>query len=303
MRFNRSLLSLLVLGTGSRVLGHMLMSDPPSLRFKGNPHSSNPDYSLTSPLSGAASYPCKGYHTLIGSPEGAPVASWGAGETHSMTITGGAPHGGGSCQVSISVDGGNTFHVIHSYVGACPVGAESTFRFTIPPDTPSTESALLGWTWFNNLGNREMYMDCAVVTIRGGFGGGSGGFSSLPAPLKANIGNGCSTVDSTNVLFLNPGPNLDMLGSGTPPVGNCGPVSGGSPAPAQQPQQPQQPPAPNPGSSDSTQSPGSVVPDPGTWTPGNTWPSNFKSAASKSLGTAPSFLASTLLIIIINLFN
>ncbi|KAK3359569.1 hypothetical protein B0T25DRAFT_447104 [Lasiosphaeria hispida] len=326
MRFTHSFLGPLILGTGSRVLGHMLMSDPPSLRFKGNPHASNPDYSLTSPLQGADAYPCKGYHKLIGSPEGAPVATWGAGETHSMTIEGGAPHGGGSCQASISVDGGSTFRVIHSYVGGCPAGSQSTFSFTVPSDTPSTESALLGWTWFNNMGNREMYMDCAVVTIRGGSGGRGGGFSSLPAPLKANIGNGCSTVDSTNVLFPDPGPYVDRLGPGTPPVGSCGPApssnpgngSGGDPSS----EAGSSSGSPNygspdyygnpgnsgnpgsPGSSGGMQSPGSMQPDPGNWTPGNTWPSGFNSAASEGLRVAASsILASAILTIFIHLFN
>jgi hypothetical protein len=112
-------------------------------------------------------------------------------------------------------------------------------------------------TWFNELGNREMYMNCAVVTISGGkrrrrsfeddasdFGNGTtndlaprAGLSG-PTIFIANIGNGCTTVDSRDVVFPSPGSVVQYgsnAGNRNDPSGTCdgqsftgGSVSGGS---------------------------------------------------------------------------
>ncbi|KAK0652726.1 hypothetical protein B0T16DRAFT_435330 [Cercophora newfieldiana] len=209
--------------------GHMFMSDPPALRAKNNQFTTDPDYSITTPL-GPGKYPCKGYHNLLGAPQGTPVKTWTAGDKYNLTIQGGAPHGGGSCQASISTDGGKSFKVIHSWIGGCPgtSGQESSFNFRLPADTPSSDAALFSWTWFNLLGNREMYSDCAVVKISGGSGSESTAFSSRPDPLVANVGNGCTTVDTKSVVFPNPGPDVDVAdNNGALPVGDCGAVVGG----------------------------------------------------------------------------
>ncbi|KAK0727664.1 extracellular protein, partial [Lasiosphaeria miniovina] len=208
---------------------HMEMSYPPPLKSKFNPSSgSNVDYSMTSPLHADGSdYPCKGYLSLLGTPTGAPVASWTAGESHNMTIVGGAVHGGGSCQASVSVDGGKTFRVVHSYVGGCPSGASSSFAFQLPADVPASKAGIFAWTWNNNLGNREMYMNCAIVDIAGGSGGSSGvAFDSRPAVFVADVGNGCTTLDSANVLYPDPGPDVTGdTSTAKPPIGaSCGTV-------------------------------------------------------------------------------
>ncbi|CRK32497.1 hypothetical protein BN1708_016119, partial [Verticillium longisporum] len=95
-------------------------------------------------------------------------ASWQAGQTYNLTIEGGANHNGGSCQASLSFDGGKTFKVVKSYVGGCPPAGTSTYDFTLPDDTPAADDALFAWTWFNQVGNREMYMNCAVVSTKAG---------------------------------------------------------------------------------------------------------------------------------------
>jgi len=283
------LLGLPLFALGS-VSAHMMLSPPVPLRSKLNSFT-NPahiDYSMTSPLSSSgADFPCKGYHSLLNTPEGSPVVTWTAGSTQKFTLAGGgAGHGGGSCQASLSVDGVKTFRVLHSYIGGCPnpQGGEggSSFEFHLPRDVPSSEAAVFAWTWFNNLGNREMYMNCAVVKITGGgqhfheagVGGGIGllahtattpglgnmtattttdedgnqnrtwtgtgrykykyeyrhenannhknktriarggteiPFTHRPEIFTANIGNGCRTVDSKNVLFPNPGPDVTVV--------------------------------------------------------------------------------------------
>ncbi|KAK3308449.1 uncharacterized protein B0T15DRAFT_410891 [Chaetomium strumarium] len=209
----------------------MEMTYPPPLKSKANPYSgTNVDYSMTSPLKADGSdFPCKGYLSLLDAPEGKAVASWTAGGEYNFTISGGAAHGGGSCQAALSVDGGKTFRVVHSYEGGCPGQGESSFKFGLPGDTPATEGGIFAWSWFNHLGNREMYMNCAVVDIvtgggtRGGDRNGKGvPFSSRPELFKANIGKGCRTVDSADVAFPDPGPDVHSTGKAVPPAGTCG---------------------------------------------------------------------------------
>ncbi|KAF6804709.1 extracellular protein [Colletotrichum sojae] len=253
MHFSTYLALLAAAGTCS---AHMAMTNPAPIKSNLNPNTppGGADYSYTNPLSPSGSdYPCKGYLRLLNGPEGTPVASWRAGESFSLTVAGGATHGGGSCQVSVSVDGGNTFKVIRGYIGGCPdSGAQETIlNFNLPGDTPPAERAVVAWTWFNNLGNREMYMNCAVVSISGG--GSGGGFSSRPEMFRANT-NGCRTADSKDVMFPNPGPDPEVKNpDAVPPIGgDCGFAPG----------------APGSGSGSGSGSGGG---DKG-YTPGNDWP-------------------------------
>jgi hypothetical protein len=130
---------------------HMEMSFPPPLRSKYNPAvlkaaPGKVDYSMTSPLSGPAQFPCKGYQTDLSDTTGAgaSVVTWAPGASVNFTIVGGATHGGGSCQASLSYDGGKSFKVIHSYIGSCPLSSGENFDLTIPSDAP-TGAALFAW--------------------------------------------------------------------------------------------------------------------------------------------------------------
>lgn len=204
---------------GGLVSAHMELTSPAPLKGAKNPNTKTADYEMTTPLSTSGSnYPCRGHLDVIGTPEGASVASWPAGSQQSFTIGGGAAHGGGSCQASFSEDGGKSFKVARSYVGGCPV-ADKPFTFTVPADIKAGP-AIFAWTWFNEIGNREMYMNCASVTITGA---GGQGLSNYPDVFKANIGNGCSTTEGSDLAFPNPG--SDVLENSTktgPPVGTCG---------------------------------------------------------------------------------
>lgn len=143
----------------------MEMSWPYPLRSKFNPDTPEGmiDYSMTSPLEASGSnYPCKGYQN----DEVKPISiTYTAGQTYNMSLAGTATHGGGSCQLSLSYDNGQTFKVIKSMIGGCPL--TSSYDFTVPASAPNGE-ALLGWTWQNKLGNREFYMNCAAVKIVSG---------------------------------------------------------------------------------------------------------------------------------------
>jgi hypothetical protein len=64
-----------------------------------------------------------------------------------------AAHSGGSCQASISFDNGETWKVLHTYIGGCPrdvklgsniAGKNQTFTFVVPENT-KTGIALFSW--------------------------------------------------------------------------------------------------------------------------------------------------------------
>ncbi|KAF5017331.1 hypothetical protein F66182_10760 [Fusarium sp. NRRL 66182] len=212
-----------VLGLAGLVQAHMEMTYPPPFKSKHNPNSGwDIDYSMTSPLSPSGNnFPCKGYHSLFGTAAGAPTATWTAGQQYSMTIAGGADHGGGSCQASLSFDRGKTWIVIQSYIGNCPASPSASFRFTLPVDTPAG-NALFAWTWFNRIGNREMYMNCAAITVKAGKGTPKTPLRNRPTIFVANVGNGCGTTETKDVMFPNPGPDVSLVSSNTgPPVGRC----------------------------------------------------------------------------------
>ncbi|KAF2842128.1 lytic polysaccharide monooxygenase [Patellaria atrata CBS 101060] len=192
----------------------------------------------TSPLSGG-NFPCKqraGVYTVTS------MNDMLAGSDQTLEIAGGAAHGGGSCQISLSLDkeptASSKFKVIHSIIGGCP-GGKPSYSFKIPDDMPNGEYTL-AWTWFNKIGNREMYMNCAPVKVTGGCSGNSA-FDRLPDMFVANIASTqCKTPEMVNVVFPNPGDSVETVVSenlGTDLLG-CGAPTGESPsapAPSQTP--------------------------------------------------------------------
>ncbi|WAO93972.1 Hypothetical protein NCS54_01153300 [Fusarium falciforme] len=180
------------------------------------------------------------------------------GSTQQLSFTGQAVHGGGSCQVSITTDKNpdknSVWKVIKSIEGGCPAkgqagnmgnnpDAEDPYKydFTIPAELAAGDYTL-AWTWFNKIGNREMYMNCAPLTVTGS-GGSKDHLSSLPDMFVANIGNKCTVPDASDLQFPNPGEDVDRFngatqafstasGEGCQATGAAGGGSGGSsPAP------------------------------------------------------------------------
>jgi len=160
------------------IFAHMQMSNPSPLR---DPHANRPnepkDYNILNPLNADGSnFACKGYQWNT---PWTPVATYEAGGTYNMSVIGGATHGGGSCQLSFSCDGGVNFKVVKSIIGGCPL--QSQYAFTVPTELGKLgrTTCLFAWTWyveqfgvkwsdmvlimsrFNKVGNREMYMNCA----------------------------------------------------------------------------------------------------------------------------------------------
>src|SRR6202020_1768007 len=98
-------------------------------------------------------------------------------------------------------DGGKSFNVIHSWIGSCPLSSGEDFSFTVPSDAP-TGAAMFAWTWYNKIGNREIYMNCASITIAAGSGPASAvAFKSRPDLFVANFGNGCTLVERKKLSF------------------------------------------------------------------------------------------------------
>ncbi|KAG8669662.1 hypothetical protein FPOAC2_09002 [Fusarium poae] len=255
---------------------HMLMANP---KPYGGPNNS--------PLKDDGSdFPCKGAVN-----DGASTNSYKAGSTQQLSFIGSAVHGGGSCQVSLTTDKNPTkdsvWKVIHSIEGGCPAknqagnypenaNAENPdkYDFKIPEELAAGDY-VLAWTWFNHVGNREMYMNCAAVNIEGQ-GGSEGYLDSLPDMFVANIGNKCETLADTDLAFPNPGKSVSKLkskldppkgtgcqaaGSGSGDGSSDGGPSGSDPEPSapaaapttdagSQPTQPSVTPPPAPGSGD-----------------------------------------------------
>ncbi|KAK8203390.1 hypothetical protein M8818_005281 [Zalaria obscura] len=156
-----------------------------------------------------------------------------------------AVHGGGSCQISVTYETDPTaikdpsnWKVIYSIEEGCPTnslmnldlefaGHDGTYTGSYPCNDSSTNGfdcvnsfdftlpeglqnghATLAWTWFNNVGNREMYMNCANIEVSGGASDASG-LADLPSMFVANLaGDGlpdCDTTAYSNVKFPNPG--------------------------------------------------------------------------------------------------
>jgi hypothetical protein len=203
----------------------MEMSQPLPIRSRldSNNTGDNVDFNLKSPLNADGSnYPCHGWQN------DRPVritATYTAGKTYQMSITGTVTHGGGSCQLSLSYDNGATFKAIKSMIGGCPLTQQ--YDFTIPSFAPSG-IALFAWTWFNEIGNREMYMNCAEVRIAASSASRRlkskrqstfTSMNSLPDIWRANIqGLGsCTTTEGQDVVFPNNelGPDVVYGGSRT----------------------------------------------------------------------------------------
>ncbi|KAI9741409.1 MAG: hypothetical protein M1835_003110 [Candelina submexicana] len=184
--------TLLLLTQITAVLAHMQLTYPPPFAAENNPHRTDPaDEHLDYPYNCCGRqdiFPCRGYLKLLGTPQGASVASWPAGSQQNFNMSGIGNHYGGSCQVSFSVDQGKTFLVAKSYEGNCPhrnqgndAGGQN-FDFTVPADI-NTGDVIFAWTWFNR--EQEFYMNCAAVTITPGTGAGAEpAAGASPSPVK-----------------------------------------------------------------------------------------------------------------------
>lgn len=244
--FTKSIIAA-VLGA-SMANAHMIMSNPV-------PYSK--DSLNNSPLAADGSdFPCKLRDNTFDVTKENIIAQGGSQE---LTFEGSAVHGGGSCQISLTTDRQPTknseWKVIKSFEGGCPANAEgnlpgndnSKFSFDMPEDIEAGKYTL-AWTWFNRIGNREMYMNCAPVTVTSGSKKRTPDeikiiekrSSNYPPMFVANV-NGCTTKEGVDIRFPQPGDNVQYLGekanlaaegseacSGTPSFGGSGSSGSGS---------------------------------------------------------------------------
>jgi hypothetical protein len=155
---------------------------------------------------------------------------------------GGASHGGGSCQISVTYDlkptVRSTWRVIHSIQGGCPIrnltetnygDSPSTllpdiYNFTIPDWLPLGR-AVMAWTWYGRWSVPEMFMNCAPIMVLGGKGPDTPAnldinredtelmaqWEQAPLMFEANNGNGCWTANQGScVEFPEPGESLEI---------------------------------------------------------------------------------------------
>ncbi|KNG52832.1 lytic polysaccharide monooxygenase [Stemphylium lycopersici] len=215
-------------GMLSSTLAHMMLESPVPY---GKSTLNN------SPLEGTGlDYPCK---LRAGVYDVTQMNYWTAGEAQTIRFIGSAVHGGGSCQFSVSEDlqptRSSRWKVVHSVIGGCPASAEGnmsggatsrvadTFEVVLPKELPSGRYSF-AWTWFNKQGNREMYMNCAPITVRSG-GSDASFLASLPDMFVANLpSSACSTIENFDYAFPDPGsaavtgsqasPTTELVGGG-----------------------------------------------------------------------------------------
>ncbi|KAI5295803.1 hypothetical protein KEM52_000181 [Ascosphaera acerosa] len=210
------------------VNAHMIMKTP---------YPYGPDTLDKSPLqNGMGDFPCKQRPGVYDPPS--QENNYAVGESVTLSFTGSAVHGGGSCQISLTTDKKPTkdskWKVIHSIEGGCPANTAgnlpdendaTTFQFKIP-DSISPGEYTLAWTWLNRIGNREYYMNCAPITVEGAKKKRYMPASAqqarsdlivldkrddLPEMFVANI-NGCMTKESVDVRYPDPGPSVEYAG-------------------------------------------------------------------------------------------
>ncbi|KAK4451349.1 hypothetical protein QBC34DRAFT_458189 [Podospora aff. communis PSN243] len=212
--------------------GHMIMSSPIPYNLNTQP------FVQVNPLNGDLNpFPCQNRTGVEFR------TSLEAGTAALVKFTGGAQHGGGSCQFSISYDDPSAgwsssakFKTVYSIIGGCPAQFTDESR-NLPPAEPDQQGrantahcgndfdvncsrqflvplpkflkngpATFAWTWFNKVGNREMYMTCAPVTITGGTAD-EHEIQNLPDIFVANVPNtpasDCVTGTSSDHVVLN----------------------------------------------------------------------------------------------------
>ncbi|KAK7747443.1 hypothetical protein SLS53_001698 [Cytospora paraplurivora] len=206
---------------------HMIMQTPAPY---GDPDNS--------PLSSSGSnYPCKvtsDTATFYSTDGIIDKNTMVAGEAQTLSFKGSAVHGGGSCQLAITNDmqpsASTSWRVILSIESGCPStdGTNpSTYNYTIPAETEPGQYSF-AWTWISKLaGQPEYYMNCAPITVTASSSSKAKRHDvplepradSYPELFVANLEsiNSCKTTSGTDVVFPDPGENVEKLLSGATP--------------------------------------------------------------------------------------
>ncbi|KAH0261128.1 hypothetical protein KCU91_g14209, partial [Aureobasidium melanogenum] len=153
-----------------------------------------------------------------------------AGEPQTMTFDGSASHGGGTCQLSVTLDrqptANSTFKTIASWIGGCPIddsdGGTHPWNYTIPSEVPNGK-ATLAWSWVSKLsGQPEYYMNCAPITVSGG-AKDTKEFDQLEDLFRVNLpSSDCGSQLSSDLEIPNPGRYVTTIDTRAlaPPTGS-----------------------------------------------------------------------------------
>jgi len=230
-----SLFTLLILAAS--VSAHMVVTEPP--QWLKPEHAQDPD------AADGSDFPCQALQP------GPVSAQYTPGQRYDLKLKGSAVHGGGSAQMLISYQfppskDPKDWHVLTSFQGEhpqsppdanyMPANAElpnpgnGGYKFLIHEGLPAGK-AIVAWSWYNKIGNREHYMKCSTVAIGGSENEISGGarddavVKSLPTMFKANDGE-CVTPASINLQFPYPGSDVVNKGVLTPVDPSLGCIMG-----------------------------------------------------------------------------
>ncbi|KAK5123077.1 hypothetical protein LTR85_003273 [Meristemomyces frigidus] len=187
--------------------GHLILSSPVPFGLDSLNNSPLVD---AKPGSSGSDYPCK---LRTGVYDISAMNNMAVGEPMELSFTGSASHGGGTCQLAITTDlepaANTTFKLFQTFEGGCPIQASGNdgthpFTFKLPAGTPNGRLTF-AWMWYNRVGNREIYMNCAPLDVTGG-SDTLDYYNSLPNAYVINLPTSeCSTVETTNQEIPFPG--------------------------------------------------------------------------------------------------
>ncbi|KAG8169491.1 hypothetical protein KVR01_000236 [Diaporthe batatas] len=204
---------------------HMIMATP---KPYGNPDNS--------PLT-SNNYPCKVTSdpaTFYKTDGIIDQNSMVAGEKQSLSFSGSAVHGGGSCQLAITSDmqpsANTSWRVLLSIESGCPSkdgSGPSTYDWTLPADLAPGHYSF-AWTWISKLaGQPEYYMNCAPISVTAAKAKrDTEGVSLIPRAdtypeiFVGNLAdiNSCKSSPSSDPLYPDPGQNVEKLLEGASPA-------------------------------------------------------------------------------------
>ena len=216
-----------LLGIATVAWSHGIMIEPRPYNLETEP------LQQVAPLSAELPFPCQGRTEHV---EKRTTLTAGTSQTVKFWVA--AVHGGGSCQFSVTYDypppaDPAKWKTIYTIIGDCPAKAAGNlptvekdkdgrengpqcgnssgsecvrqFDIPIPSGIRNAENATFAFSWWNKIGNREMYHTCAAVSIVGGTDDKEL-MDSLPPAFLANIPGSCTTGDSGQLLNIpNPG--------------------------------------------------------------------------------------------------
>ncbi|KAF3061138.1 endoglucanase [Daldinia childiae] len=235
---HRRLLNLAAFSALFSPLGaHVVLENPKPFRFV--------QYGPTNPISSTGEdFPCKIPAGGKLEPEGPPT-TMAIGDEQSVSFSGQAVHGGGSCQFSLSGPVSNgawetyplktaEWKVIHSIEGGCPARNQrgnldgpnhDSYSVNIPEGIEPGDY-IFAWTWLARIGGQpEYYMNCAPITVtpakrkrmdslaRRASLGKRAAFPELFMANMGDVSGGCTTEEALQqqiaIAFPNPGPSVD----------------------------------------------------------------------------------------------